>query len=134
MIEPRNTPEKIWFLPKIVEADRYFRDTKYQSLLPKIRSSWNNGNLELTEELLSQLPDEHELLSQLMERLKGKSVVKTFKKIGKGDVSEVQQLKALSSLLTHVAIECEQGRKEYRKLIPHLIEKISSLGYGIVSV
>ncbi len=68
------------------------------------------------------------LLATLVESLKGKSVYKTLKALSEGKVEDdAVALKGLFSLGTHVAIEVEHGRKEYRTLLPSIVEKIEQL-------
>ena len=62
------------------------------------------------------------------ERLEGKSVVTTLREaMVAGD--ELKALKGFSSLLTHLVIEIEHGKTEYRCMIPIVYEKVGQLIY-----
>jgi len=71
------------------------------------------------------------LLKRLMKKLKNKSVYRTLKKIEEGKIQNGPQfLKGLGSLLAHVAIEVEQGHKEYSILYPVIYEKLGEILYN----
>ena len=81
---------------------------------------------------LNKLPTEEKLLEELIEKLKGKSVYSTLKRVQeKKDTNSFIALKGITSLLTHCLIECEHDNKEYRMLIPTILEKINQLGFEI---
>jgi hypothetical protein len=62
-----------------------------------------------------------ELLSRIGGVIKGKPVEKTLAAMYAGKpLSKWTELKGLSSLFTHIAIECEHGRAEYAELLTDL--------------
>ena len=80
---------------------------------------------------LDKLPSTGVLLERLVEKLKGKSVSKTLRKIQEGKTEDnLITAKGLSSLLTHIFIECEKGNTEYRILVPSIIEKLNEVVYN----
>jgi hypothetical protein len=69
------------------------------------------------------------LLSDLLEKMEGKPVSKTLSRID--EKLSWTSIKAISSLLTHAIIECEQGNSEYHVLVVHLQEKLGQMIYDI---
>lgn len=119
---------------QIQESRNYFGGTTYDSIVSQAENLFEQNRLRDAEKALSQLPSNRQLVAELVERLKGKSVYRTLERISLDKLTDdTTTLKALSSLLTHVVIECEQGRKYYRRLIPVLIEKINGVGFGLIS-
>jgi len=119
-------------LEKLLEAEKYFKDTEYQSIV-ELASSQYYMNLHKCEETLRNLPTREQLLGDLVEKLKGKSVYKTLKKIQEGcPEKSYTTLKGLTSLLTHILIEAEQGGTKFKILIPLVLEKINEMSYGLL--
>jgi hypothetical protein len=125
--------ESVDLMNQLQEAAACFRETEYNYLITQANACWQVCNWDGVRECLAKLPSSKQLLDELMAKLKGKSIYKTFERIGKGESSDIQQLKSISSLLTHVVIEIEQGHREYRKLIPTLLEKINSISWNVMS-
>lgn len=120
-------------LGKLLEAEKYFKDTEYQSLFDSAVSHYHAGDLTDCLQTLDKLPTREQLLGSLVEKLKGKSVYKTIKKIREGcPEKSYTTLKGLSSLLTHILIEVEQGRDEFKILIPLVLEKINETVYNLL--
>lgn len=72
--------------------------------------------------------NEDELMNRLLEKLRGKPVYNTLRKISDGRItSGPKALKGLFSLGTHIAIEVDQGNLEYRTLMPIVCRRIESL-------
>ncbi len=90
----------------------------------------NEGQISEALEEIKKVPTSEVLLSNLLDKLKHKSVYKTVKNIH--DVSDVRKLIGYSSLITHVAIECEQGNLEYAMLLPHLLERQNGICYQMM--
>lgn len=120
-------------LMKLEEARQHFTDTKYSHIVREADRFFQRGNLVRCLTQLDRLPSDKELLAELVDKLKGKSVHKTLERANRTGRKGLLELKALSSLLTHTAIECEQGRLEYRRLIPLLLEKLNNVGFGVLS-
>ncbi len=125
--------ESIDLLSRASAAEVYFGGSKYQGIIESVRSAVRRGQLKAAEAILRTLPSDDELLGQLVEKLKGKSVATTLERIRKGDVTEgYTAMKGLSSLLTHVLIECEKGATEFRKLVPVILERLNAEGFKII--
>lgn len=123
-------------------AEKYFTGTKYQAIvtaadvcLDKLIESEGTdlyeSKIKRVKEILEQLPTKEILLKSLVEKLKGKSVYRTLKKIEEGKISTGPDfLKGLFSLGTHVSIEVAAGHKEYRILYPVIYEKLGEVLYN----
>jgi len=119
-------------LNKLTEAEKYFIKKEYVDTVELARELFERGQFDLCEKELRKLPTNGELLENLVERLRGKSVYKTLKQIQEGKAgNDLLTLKGLLSLGTHIVIECEHGNTEYRILLPNLLEKIGEIAYGI---
>ena len=128
-----NANESIEVLRQIEAASVYFDGTKYDKILEAARRAADEGKLKGAQAILGTLPTDDQLLAQLVEKLKGKSVATTLERIRKREVTEgFTAMKGLSSLLTHVLIECEKGATEFRKLIPVILESLNTSGYKII--
>jgi hypothetical protein len=113
-------------LEALYSAEMYFNLPRYRPILEKAEAAYKAGDFKGTTDELNRLPTEHKLMQELVEKLKGKSIHKTLERAGKALATNLQKLKAISSLLTHVIIECEHGNTEYRILIPKLMEQINT--------
>lgn len=121
-------------LEQIEASKMYFGGTKYERIIESADQAIAQGHLKRASAILSSLPTDEQLLSQLMEKLKGKSVCSTLERIQSGkSVGGYTAVKGLSSLLTHVVIECEKGAIEFRKLIPVILEKLNTVGFKVMS-
>ena len=119
-------------LQKLVLFERCFKRSKYRSIVETAMKLFHKGQYDLCEKEVNKLPTAEQLLETLIQKLQGKSVYRTLKKIQEGKVdNKVLALKGLSSLLTHTLIEIEKGRSEYKLLIPTIIEKIGEISYDI---
>jgi len=117
-------------LNRLAKAEKYFLDTKYKAIVERAQVLFNTGSYLKAEEHLNKLPTQEQLLESLTKRLKGKSVYKTLKNISEGKVKSRAQLqKGLFSLGTHIVIEVEKGNREYRALLPMIMEKLNSSVY-----
>lgn len=85
--------------------------------------------------LLAQDAEIWQMLQSLVEKLKGKPVYKTLKKISAGKCkSKVEEAVGIASLTVHCLIEMKgksKQAKEYRKLVANLYEKLGVLIYEI---
>ena len=71
---------------------------------------------------------EYLLVDLLVEKLKGKPVYNTLKRIRNGRAKNVyEELKGLFSLGVHVCIECERGNNEYQTLLEQVYRKIGGI-------
>ena len=131
----KNNFHSLQLLTRIVEAKKYFTKKEYVDTVELSRELFERGQFDLCEKQLEKLPSSAELLGNLVEKLgpqkgrpKGKSVYKTLKKLQEGRVeSSLVAAKGLSSLLTHVFIECEHGNDEYKVLVPNIVENLNEI-------
>jgi hypothetical protein len=122
-------------LARLVEANTYFRDSSYDSVLDSANGHYHNGRFLECVAQLDKLPTVDALLHALIEKLKGKSVYDTLKRICEGKAQEYMVVaKGFSSLLTHTLIEIEHGNLEYRRLIPVIMEQLSEVSHAVLSV
>jgi hypothetical protein len=126
-------------LKKLAWIEKYLKGTKYNRIVEAVlleRSVRSDTkflkNEQKQKDMLAKLPNTEILLAELVEKLKGKSVYSTIKKISLGEgKDDYMTLKGLSSLLTHAVIECEHGNKEFRCLLPVIMEKLNELVYKL---
>ena len=119
-------------LDLLIISEKYFTGEKYQTLVSLARRMFETKNLSASEEVLLSLPTSDQLLTELVSKLKGKSIYRTLKKIHENkEVSTLVKLKGLSSLITHTIIEMESGRSEFGMLLPMLLEKENELLYDL---
>lgn len=118
-------------LNRLAEAERYFTQEKYIDIVKRAKELFECGKHATCEKELDTLPTDGELLETLVKKLRGKSVAKTLKQIQEGKIgNDVLTAKGLSSLLTHILIEIEQGSNEYKVLIPNVVEKLNEIIYS----
>jgi len=114
---------------RLAEAERFFSNSEYSQLISQCQSLLAQRNCKELEEKLDQFPSKEFLYSNLVEKLKGKSVFRTLKKITeKKSLDRSTCLKGLFSLGTHIIIESEKN-SEYGILLPDIYEKIGELLY-----
>jgi len=71
---------------------------------------------------------EQELLDELLNKIKSKSVYKTLKRIASGKTTDKWKcLKGLYSLSTHICIECERDDVKFKPLLNIIYSKIGEL-------
>ena len=100
----------------------------FRHILDESLQKYNAGDYDSCLTLLESVPEKDVLYRDLVERLKGKSVHSTLKKIAKNkEVPILTELKACLSLGTHIVIDCEQGKTESSVLLPELYERIGEL-------
>lgn len=115
---------------RINEASKNFKHTKYADKVTEAYYLYSQRQYDKVEAILNELPDGLQLLSNLIEELKGKSVYKTLKKIiEKRTKSKWEELKGLFSLGTHTCIAIEKGQVENRILLTTIYERIGNLLY-----
>jgi hypothetical protein len=117
---------KFNYVKQLFILNKYFTSKTYFSLLQETNQAYLCNDFKRLDELMEQFPTEHQLLGMLVEKLKGKSVYITLKKITEGKVKNQAALaKGLSSLLTHTLVEVEQGNSEYKLLMEDLVKKLN---------
>lgn len=116
----------------LYESERIFSGTSYNKVIEKAVHSFNTGNLTSCEDALCSLPTEEQMLRALVDRLKGKSVHKTLQELKAGKCKgSLSKAKALTSLMTHCIIEME-NHKEYRMLLPRLLDRVNDVVYSVM--
>ena len=119
-------------LSSLVLAEKYFVRDKFRTQVALARRKFSAGSYRACEDIVRLLPTTDSLMHELMEKLKGKSIFRTLKKIHENtDVGPLVKLKGFSSLITHTIIEMEQGKTEYGLLLPLLLEKEQELLYEL---
>lgn len=117
-------------LSRLLEAEKNFKHTRFERVVAEAMTAFEAGKPVCRH--FNKLPTKAELLRELIESLKGKSVYKTLRLINEGkSVEKELELKGLSSLFTHIVIECQRGRKEFRQLLPLVYERIGVLIYTL---
>ncbi len=117
-------------LSRLLEAEKNFKHTRFERVVAKAMQAFEND--KPVDRHFNQLPTKAELLRELIESLKGKSVYKTLRLINEGRaVDKEVELKGMFSLGTHIVIECQRGRKEFRQLLPLIYERIGVLMYTL---
>lgn len=72
------------------------------------------GDIDSAWEVLDEIPSLDKLFEELYVHLKGKSVHKTLMRLKAGKIkNRYEGLKGLSSLLTHIMVECEKGNLRF---------------------
>jgi 2-polyprenyl-3-methyl-5-hydroxy-6-metoxy-1,4-benzoquinol methylase len=115
-------------LSKIKEMYSTLQHPNFRHVLTESLDKYNKGDYTSCLEILSKVPNKEVIFENLVNRLKGKSVHSTLKKLAsdKG-VPVLTELKACLSLGTHIIIDCEQGKTESSVLLPELYERIGKL-------
>lgn len=113
---------------KLFEISKKFLNTKYEKQVKEAREAYLMDDFAKFDEITNKLPTEKELLENLVERLKGKSVYSNLKRVLSGkNVSVLEAKICLTSLLVHTYIE-QKVNPEY-KLLESIIEnKLNKLG------
>lgn len=115
---------------KLESCRGYF--AKYQDVILKADRCYQKEEWEECEKLLSSLPTEEKLCESLVSKLQNKHFVQTLKKISEGEIENpYTAAKGISSLLTHVLIECEKGNLEYSLLIDHFYQMLSDILFSL---
>ena len=125
---------KIELINRLTEAQTYFGKSKYRPIVLQAAGEFGCGMLKECEQWLNKLPTPDQLMTSLVQKLKGKRIHETITKIVNKEVKESDTLvaKGLSSLLTHVIIESETI-PEYLRLIPIVNEQLTETLYALIS-
>lgn len=117
---------------RLLEAEQSFRGTQYDNIVIEASQLHRAGKLSECLEKLRELPTQSQLLKRLIEKLRGKSVYKTLKRLRNGqDERGVLEAIAVTSLLTHVLLEIKAGHGEYRRLAISILEKAADRIYEL---
>lgn len=113
---------------KYEEIFEIYTDLISRKKLSEIENLLFMGCYSDCEERLKEFKSEDELLFMLEEKLRGKPIYSTLKRIRKGEVqSKAQLLKGLFSLGTHAMIEVEQGNGAYVYIAKRIHERIGKI-------
>lgn len=99
----------------------------------KIKTAYallEDGKYKLCQQMLDDLPTLKGLVDALIEKVRDKPVGKTLERLD--TTVDWTSLKAISSLLTHAIIECEQGNLEYWCVVRHLSNQLNSHMFEII--
>ncbi len=120
-----NRPE---ILKKYEQVFEIYKDPVSRSKIAEAEDYLLKKQFDLAEKVLTPFKTEEQLLNALEEKLNGKPIHKTLKKIRNGVVENKSQLlKGLFSLGTHAMIEVESGKTEYSYIAKRIHEKIGDL-------
>jgi hypothetical protein len=129
-------------LSRLIEAKIYFTSTKFQGFVDNAERLFNDGMIDECLIQLDNLPTLDHLSAAIIEKLRDKKhIYRTLLQICRGEkthegvkeaIDKTTVAKGLSSLLTHVLIECEHGNLEYRMLIPVIQESLNEAIYNLV--
>ena len=112
---------------KLYQARKTFEGTQYESTINGLTVAYCADNKVEFDRLFETLPTNIQLLDNILEKIRGKKVFNTLKKTVAESVDDnTDSLVGVSSLMTHVAIECKTNR-EYRALLPDLHSKLGAL-------
>ena len=113
---------------KLLEIRKKFDGTQYDSLITEYMLAYVHDNKTRMDEIIKQLPTDIQLLENLVNKLKGKSVYTNLKKIlNEEKISNIDREITLSSLYTHICIEMKQGNLEYKNLKQGTFQKLGFL-------
>jgi len=116
-------------LNQLVEIEQFYLGTKYDGAVKELEEAFYADDEKQVAYLMKKFPTKRELITTLIDSLKGKPIFKTLKKISEDETCPVEMLKALFSLGTHVTIECQKGHGEYKALLYDLHERIGMVLY-----
>lgn len=118
-------------MERLSHAETYFSNSKkYKQVVKESRRLFDLGANSRCSQALDELPTVAQLVESLVEKLRGKSVHKTIRKILNETESKDQKLevhtriKGLSSLLTHAVIEMEKN-PEYACVAKTIMESLN---------
>ena len=115
-------------LRSLCRAEAFSNSERHKKNVSEAKRLHKLGKLAECQAILEKLPTDAALLSELVEKLKGKSVYNNIKRISEGKVEDKWELaKGYSSLLTHIFIECQQHRLEYSLLTEYAMQKLFTL-------
>jgi hypothetical protein len=110
--------DKKALVSKYLELHQLYENTEHVDTIHKIEDAFSDDDLETAKILIESLRDKNQLLTDLSEKLKGKPVYTTLRRLLEGKIdNKYVALKGLSSLMTHIAIEAEKGNMEYVPLL-----------------
>jgi hypothetical protein len=124
--------EQASLLNRLIIAEKYF-SKRYPNKLIAAQRFYNQENYGCCKELLDELPTQEQMMDELIHRLEGKSIYKTIIEVQRGGcTNKFTKIKMISSLITHVCIECEKdgSDQQYSYLLPWLYDQLSKELYN----
>lgn len=112
-------------MKKYFEMHRLYKNTDKRGIIAQAEAHIFEHKYDEAERVLNQLDSKEVLLEKLLENLRGKSVSDTLQRVLQGKCKNLYEgLKALFSLGTHLCIELEKGRMEYKPLLEDVLSSI----------
>jgi hypothetical protein len=120
---------------KLVDTEKHLKHTKYQKDIDKAWVFFKQEDYIKVMNIFRRLPTQEGLMKKLIQSLKGKPVYKTLFQLTKKEKdNSITRLKAWFSLGTHAVIEIEQGRTEYKLLLPLVFQNIECLTADVLDL
>lgn len=106
-----------------------YSGTKKANKFPAVEACIDRRDYAGAHKILSEFKTEEELIRDLEEKLRGKPINDSLRKIRRNLPIENRYvaLKTLSSFTTHCLIECEKGNEEYRYIARKACHKLIDL-------
>ena len=115
-------------LRALVRAEAFSQSERHKQNVFEAKRLHKLGKLTECEAVLAKIPSDDQLLKELVEKLKGKSIFTNIRKLTEGKMNnKYSALKTYFSLGTHIAIECEHNRLEYAPLLESVMQKLFKL-------
>ncbi len=112
------------------ELFELYKDTDKRDVLAEAEALITEGKLEAAKDKLSVLETKQEMMARITSFIKCKPLFRELRRIRDGKVAnKFEELKAFSSLFTHITIECEKGRTQYRALLRDVYTIMGELLY-----
>ena len=112
---------------KLYEAKKVFEGSMHEFVVMELTNAYSVQDNVKFDTIYEKLPTHIEMLDNILEKVKSKKVFQTLKKTVAENIEDrTESLVGVSSLLTHIAIECKTNR-EYRALLPDLHAKLGML-------
>jgi hypothetical protein len=111
-------------LDLMLRAERFGKNPKYRDICESMIIAGNGGNSKEVTRLAVKLPTDEILFSNLMEKLKGKSVYTRLRDLAEGrDMCKHDYRVCIASLLTHVLLETKVN-PEYEILVEPTLQRL----------
>jgi len=124
--------EQSSLLNRLIIAEKYFGKV-YSVHVDAAKQLYEEGDYDSCKEVLDVFPTQEQLLDELIHKLEGKSIYKTIIEVQHGGcTNKFTKIKMISSLITHVCIECEHPKSDlrYSYLLPWLYNQLSKELYN----
>jgi hypothetical protein len=124
--------EQANLLNRLLIVEKYFIKSN-PILVYTAKEFYEEGDYESCKKVLNDFPTQEQLLDELILKLEGKSIHKAIKEVQSGAaVNQFTKVKVISSLITHVCIECKRKNSnlKYSYLLPWLYDQLSKELYN----